>query len=180
MRAKSTIRSSRFTKDTDLQLALTLGRDDFGRRHGSGTNVMRCAADRAVDTIRERFGGAGVPPPGGSEVVVLTDETSRCAHGWFSGELAFRELLIADVSSSPVRVLCQQGTDIQPFVRRILETAVIEIVAVDVDARSQRGSVPLLHVFMVAQHAKTALRRLLRPVADPFLSGRSHREVECI
>jgi hypothetical protein len=61
-------------QDTDLQLALTLGRDDFGRRHGSGTNVMRCAADRAVDTIRERFGGAGVPPPGGSEVVVLTDE----------------------------------------------------------------------------------------------------------
>jgi DNA polymerase-4 len=50
------IRMSHLTKDSDLQLALPLGIDDYGRRHGSGRGVMRGAADRAIDTIRERFG----------------------------------------------------------------------------------------------------------------------------
>ena len=50
------IRMSHLTKDSDSQLALPLGLDDYGRRHGSERGVVRCAADRAVDTIRERFG----------------------------------------------------------------------------------------------------------------------------
>ena len=74
-----------------------------------------------------------------------------------------------------------QGADIQPFVLGVLETAVIKIVAVDVHARSERVTVTLLHVvFGGPCNAKTALRRLLRPVANPFLSGRSDREVEYI
>ena len=56
------IRVSHLTKDSELQLALPLGLDDSGRRRGSGRpqgserGAIRCAADRAVDTIRERFG----------------------------------------------------------------------------------------------------------------------------
>ena len=46
------IRVSHLTKESDLQLALPLGLDGDGRRHGSD----RGAADRAVDTIRARFG----------------------------------------------------------------------------------------------------------------------------
>jgi DNA polymerase IV len=50
------IRVSHLTKDSELQLALPLGLDDSGRRRASKGGAMRCAADRAVDTIRERFG----------------------------------------------------------------------------------------------------------------------------
>jgi DNA polymerase-4 len=49
------IQVSHLTKDSDLQLALPLGLND--RYHlVSDRGAMRCAADRAVDTIRERFG----------------------------------------------------------------------------------------------------------------------------
>jgi DNA polymerase IV len=48
------ISTSHLTTDSDLQLSLPL--DDYGRRHGSGKGVTRRAADRAVDTIRARFG----------------------------------------------------------------------------------------------------------------------------
>ena len=47
---------SHFTSDSDLQPALPLGLDHPGQRHGSERVAMRCAADLAVDTIRERFG----------------------------------------------------------------------------------------------------------------------------
>jgi DNA polymerase IV len=49
------IRVSHLAKDTNIQLALPLGRNDSGRR-GTEGGVMHYAADRAVDTIRERFG----------------------------------------------------------------------------------------------------------------------------
>ena len=49
------IRVSHLTREAEPQLALPLGVDD--KRRGRGErNAMRCAADRAVDTIRERFG----------------------------------------------------------------------------------------------------------------------------
>jgi DNA polymerase-4 len=53
------IRVSHLTKDSELQLALPLGLDD-GRRHGTERCVLRRAADRAVDRIRERFGWAAI------------------------------------------------------------------------------------------------------------------------
>jgi len=49
------IRVSHLTKDTNSQLALPLGRNGDGCR-GTEGGVMRYAADRAVDIIRERFG----------------------------------------------------------------------------------------------------------------------------
>src|SRR5579859_7869448 len=39
-----------------------------------------------------------------------------------------------------------QGENIQPFIRSALEAAVVQVIAVDVDARSQRVTVTLLHV----------------------------------
>jgi DNA polymerase IV len=50
------ISTSHLTTDSDLQLSLPLGLDGYRRRHGGERVVMRRAADRAVDTIRERFG----------------------------------------------------------------------------------------------------------------------------
>jgi DNA polymerase-4 len=48
------IRISHLTKDSNLQLTLPLGLGDH--RRGAERGVMRCAPDRAVDAIRERFG----------------------------------------------------------------------------------------------------------------------------
>src|SRR5262245_58260653 len=63
---------------------------------------------------------------------------------------------------------------IQPFMERALETTVIEIITVDVDPRSERvcSSLPCCIGVGILWpiYAKTALRRLLRPVAFPFLS----------
>jgi DNA polymerase-4 len=53
------IRVSHLAKDSDLQLALPLGIDDR-RRHASETGAIRCPADRAIDTIRERFGWGAI------------------------------------------------------------------------------------------------------------------------
>jgi len=50
------IRVSHLTRESDLQLALPFGSDDKRRGRSAGGDAMRCAADRAVDTIRERFG----------------------------------------------------------------------------------------------------------------------------
>lgn len=53
------IRVSHLARKSDLQLALPFGVDDnCGVRCDRGE--MRCAADRAVDTIRERFGWAAI------------------------------------------------------------------------------------------------------------------------
>jgi DNA polymerase-4 len=51
------IRVSHLAKPPDLQLALPLGIDNKGH---SDRMAMRCAADKAVDTIRERFGWAAI------------------------------------------------------------------------------------------------------------------------
>jgi DNA polymerase-4 len=49
------IRVSHLTRESQLQLSLPLGVDD--KRRGQGVrSAMRCGVDRAVDTIRERFG----------------------------------------------------------------------------------------------------------------------------
>lgn len=53
------IRVSHLTRESVLQLALPLEADD-GRRSRSERSEMRCAADRAVDTIRERFGWSAI------------------------------------------------------------------------------------------------------------------------
>jgi len=63
------IRVSHLTKTSDLQLALPLGLDENGRGRVSVRGVTRCAADRAVDTIRERFGWEAI----GYGSVVLDD-----------------------------------------------------------------------------------------------------------
>lgn len=53
------IRVSHFTRESEPQLALPLGVDDkYGGR--SDRSTMRCAADRAVDRIRERFGWSAI------------------------------------------------------------------------------------------------------------------------
>lgn len=43
-----------------MQLELPLGLDDEGRRPGTKKGRARWVADRAVDTIRERFGWEAV------------------------------------------------------------------------------------------------------------------------
>src|SRR5713226_9972491 len=44
----------------DLALELPLGLQDEPRRPGTRTGLARCTADRAVDTIRDRFGWAAI------------------------------------------------------------------------------------------------------------------------
>ncbi|HUJ99206.1 MAG TPA: DNA polymerase IV [Stellaceae bacterium] len=51
---------SHLMKHRELQLELPLGLGDEGRRPGSRKGIARCAADRAVDKIRERFGWEAV------------------------------------------------------------------------------------------------------------------------
>jgi DNA polymerase-4 len=53
------IRVSHLASESEPQLALPFGGDAKCNDH-SDRNAMRCAADRAVDTIRERFGGAAI------------------------------------------------------------------------------------------------------------------------
>jgi DNA polymerase-4 len=53
------IRVSHLARDSDLQLSLPLEIDDKCRGR-SDRMAMRCAADRAVDTIRERFGWSAI------------------------------------------------------------------------------------------------------------------------
>jgi len=53
------IRVSHLTREADPQLALPLGAHDKHRSR-SDRSAMRCAADRAVDTIRERFGWSAI------------------------------------------------------------------------------------------------------------------------
>jgi DNA polymerase-4 len=53
------IRVSHLSRESDLQLALPFGIDAKFRGR-SDRNTMRCAADRAVDTIRERFGSSAI------------------------------------------------------------------------------------------------------------------------
>ena len=70
---------------------------------------------------------------------------------------------------------------VQPFVWRVPETKVARVVVADMDARSWRVVVSSLHAsFGRTDVQKTALRRLLRPAANPFLPGRSDWEVEDI
>jgi DNA polymerase IV len=47
---------SHLAKDSELQLDLPLGAEDDARRPGSRRGMVRWAADRAVDRIRDRFG----------------------------------------------------------------------------------------------------------------------------
>jgi DNA polymerase-4 len=51
---------SNLEKDTVVQLELPLGLEDEERRPGSKKGTARWAADRAVDTIRDRFGWEAV------------------------------------------------------------------------------------------------------------------------
>jgi len=56
------IRVSHLAKESQVQLALPLEGDDKSRRRfdRSALSAMHCAADRAVDTIRERFGWSAI------------------------------------------------------------------------------------------------------------------------
>ena len=51
---------SNFEERPELQLDLPLGLADESRRPGSKRGMARWAADRAVDTIRDRFGSDAV------------------------------------------------------------------------------------------------------------------------
>jgi DNA polymerase IV len=51
---------SHLEKDPEVQLELSLGLQDDGRRPGSRHGIARLAADRAVDRIRDRFGWGAV------------------------------------------------------------------------------------------------------------------------
>jgi DNA polymerase IV len=51
---------SQLEKNPALQLELPLGLEDEGRRPGSRQGMARWSADRAVDSIRERFGRGAV------------------------------------------------------------------------------------------------------------------------
>jgi len=51
---------SHLEKDPELQLELALGLENEGRRPGTKRGMARCTADRAVDTIRDRFGWGAI------------------------------------------------------------------------------------------------------------------------
>src|SRR5262249_5711085 len=51
---------SNLEKDSVVQLELPLGLEDEERRPGTKKGTARWAADRAVDTIRDRFGWEAV------------------------------------------------------------------------------------------------------------------------
>jgi impB/mucB/samB family C-terminal domain len=51
---------SQLEKEPEVQLELSLGLQDEGRRPGSRHGIARLAADRAVDRIRDRFGWRAV------------------------------------------------------------------------------------------------------------------------
>ena len=51
---------SHLEKEPEVQLELSLGLQDEGRRPGSRHGIARLAADRAVDRIRDRFGWRAV------------------------------------------------------------------------------------------------------------------------
>jgi DNA polymerase-4 len=51
---------SHLEKDSGLQLEFSLGLENEGRRPGTKRGMARCTADRAVDTIRDRFGWGAI------------------------------------------------------------------------------------------------------------------------
>jgi len=51
---------SHLEKDSGLQLEFSLGLENEGRRPGTKRGMARCTADRAVDSIRDRFGWAAI------------------------------------------------------------------------------------------------------------------------
>jgi DNA polymerase-4 len=51
---------SHLEESSGLQLDLPLGLEDEKRRPGTRIGMARWAADRAVDTIRDRFGWAAI------------------------------------------------------------------------------------------------------------------------
>ena len=51
---------SHLEKDSGLQLEFSLGLENEGRRPGTKRGIARSTADRAVDTIRDRFGWAAI------------------------------------------------------------------------------------------------------------------------
>jgi DNA polymerase-4 len=51
---------SHLEKDRELQLELALGLENEERRPGTKRGMARCTADRAVDTIRDRFGWGAI------------------------------------------------------------------------------------------------------------------------
>ncbi len=51
---------SHLEKESKLQLELSLGLENEGRRPGSKRGMARYAADRAIDRIRDRFGWAAI------------------------------------------------------------------------------------------------------------------------
>ena len=63
------IRVSHLTKDMNSQMALPFG-SNCDARHRSGAGVSHCPSDRAVDSIRERFGWEAI----GYGSVVLSSE----------------------------------------------------------------------------------------------------------
>ena len=51
---------SNLGKQSEIQLELPLGLEDEKRRPGTKQGMVRCVVDRAVDTIRDRFGWEAV------------------------------------------------------------------------------------------------------------------------